>query len=185
MGTKMDPAGEGGGDFEVVTAGLHDAVLCEFEDMGEVEEEFEGKKRTNHKGRYIFQVAEREADGQRRKEVAFKFNMTWGKAGWPSKALKVIEKWAGQPLTDKQKAEFEHESVVGRSCRVSVAHFQTSDGTRAFVDGIFKPGEVKLKPENYTPRAERKKEKKGAVTPPASSSDDPFGATTGGDDVPV
>jgi hypothetical protein len=42
---------------------------------------------------------------------------------------KVLEAWRGRPFTDKEREQFDVESVVGVSCQIQVVHNLGSDGT--------------------------------------------------------
>jgi hypothetical protein len=152
--------------FEPASEDIHDAVLCEFKDLGVVDTPYGDK----HQGLFVFQVEE-ENDLENRKEVRFFFNMTLGTESYPSKIRKIIEKWRGKSITDDEHGEgFDLESLVGKPCRLDVSHRESQKGrTYAQVDSIAKAGKNKIKPEEYVPLDERKENTKPEDD---SSSDD-------------
>jgi len=145
-----------GQDFEPASVDIHDAVCCEFQHIGMQDTPFGPKD----KGMLVFQVAELDENGKR-KEVSLYFTMTWGTEKMPSLIRKVIEKWRGAAMSDADRENFELESLVGKPCRLDVVQkeSQKTGRVRAHIDSILRPGETKLTPLDYIPRAERQNAK--------------------------
>ena len=156
MGSKIYGSSDDS-QYEPASIDVHDAVCCEFQDLGERETPW-GKQ---HQGILVFQVAEEVEEGDfagNRKEVRLYFNMKLGTQTYPSKIRKVIEKWRGKPFDDKELDEgFDMEVLVNQPCRIDVNHKTNKEGTRTYAipDGIMKAGRKKLKPKDYTPVDER------------------------------
>ena len=147
-------------NFTLVPKGIHPAVCCEFVDLDVVETKW-GKR---HKAKWVFQVDSREEDG-RRQEVHCKFNLTVGTAKKPSKVQKFMGKWRGQAYTEAElkNGDVDPERPVGQPCMLDIEHMTLEDGTTIYyVDNILPPGEIRLKPENYVPVAQRERGKTGS-----------------------
>ncbi len=174
--------------YEPPTADIHDAVCCEFIDLGMQKSPYNGEEK--HQGVFVFQVAERnepDAVGKSgRKQVRLWFNMTFGNEAYPSKIRKILGSWLGQPLSQVQLRSFQIETLVGKPCRLVVSHGTGREGrTVAKVDNVLPPGETELSLEDYSPSAERvektdpsppSEQQTAAIgDPPVSSEDDiPF-----------
>ena len=167
--------GNEGTEFEPASIDIHDAVCCEFIDLGTKDGPY-GKQ---HQGQLIFQVAELNDFGER-KEVRLFFNMTLGNKQFPSKFRKLAEKWRGKEFTEEEASSgFDPADMVGAPCRLDINQKMNASGDRTYavVDGISKVGEVKLEPKDYTPVDEREKggqKESESKAPAEDDSDIPF-----------
>jgi hypothetical protein len=162
--------------YEPASVDIHDAVCCEFKDLGEKETPW-GRQ---HQGVLVFQVAEEIEGGDyagKRKEVRLYFNMKIGTETYPSKIRKIVEKWRGKPFQVEELAEgFDMEVLVGQPCRLDVGQKTNKEGTRTYatVDGIQKAGRKKLKPKDYVPIDERESNGNGLESDDDDDDDTPF-----------
>jgi hypothetical protein len=144
-------------EFEPASIDVHNAVCCEFVDLGERD----GGYGVKHQGMLVFQVEEVSDVGDR-KEVRFYFTMTLGSDSYPSKFRLQAEKWRGKKFTDDEVREgFDPEVMVGVPCRLSTNQKENKDKTRVYavIDSILPVSDVKLKPLNYRSVAEREAER--------------------------
>ena len=158
-----------GAEFEPASEDIHNAVCCEFQDIGVQE----GPYGSKHQGLIVFQVEEmNDMDPPRRKEVRWYFTMTLGTAEYPSNLRKYAEAWRGKPFVPEDIADgFDPELLVGKPCRLAILHKTSKKGrTYAFIDSLMKAGEKKIEPLDYKPLAER------------GQKDDDNGSTTEDDD---
>jgi hypothetical protein len=143
--------------YEPASPDLHDAVCCEFKDLG-VQDTPWGPK---HQGMLVFQVAERNDEGSR-KEVRMYFTMTLGSDDYPSRIRKFVEKWRGKALSDEELDEFDLELLVGKPCRLDTIVKESKKGRQyAAIESVLKASDVKLEPEDYVPVDDRE-EKNGS-----------------------
>lgn len=123
-----DPeGGEGGAQFEPVTAGIHNGVIAEFHDKG-FDPEGGYKGGPAHPAEFVIQVEEEIPDGKfagKRKEVRARFNLLSKfkppetQRQWKPKLQLWMEKWRGERdpragvVQDKPYTKAELEKLFG------------------------------------------------------------------------
>ena len=130
MGFKLT-ASSGGGDFEVVPAGNHPAVLVSIIDLGTHEETFNGKKKKQHKVHLTWELPdEKKANGESHvigREYTQSLNE---KAAMRA----MIEAWFDKPLKDNEV--FDITVLLGRACMVSVLNEEKNGKTYSKIKSI-------------------------------------------------
>lgn len=165
-------------DFVLCPAGTHLAVCVDVVDLGQVKTTWQGKEKTQHKARLVWQINERNADGkpfiaQRRYTVSLDERAA---------LRKDLESWRGRTFSEDELNGFDVESVIGVGCMLSVVH-ETRDGkTYDNVNAVMRPprGTAALSVENYVRVKDRPVDgAAGAPDPAPGYGDDP-----GVDEVP-
>jgi hypothetical protein len=168
-----------GGDFVLCPAGSHLAVCVDVVDLGMVETTWEGQKKSQHKVRLVWQIAERTAD-----DKPFQAQRRYTLSLDDRAALrKDLESWRGRPFSEQELLGFDLEALVGIGCMISVVH-QSRDGkTYDNVSGVMKlPKGVKAPAiEAYSRVKDRPKDDADAQMP--NDEDVPQAAVTD-DDIP-
>lgn len=170
-----------GGDWERCPEGSHQAVLCEIVDLGIVEQEFKGEKSKAHKCLFVYQVAPKDESGTEirdsksglRYEVASRFTVSMHEK---ASLFKWVQNWRGKQFTDSERVElevngFDLEKLIRVNCLLQVMHNTSPDGTKTYANATsiqpwqkaWGPGIV---PDDYVPRAARKKDGNGTGKQP-------------------
>lgn len=111
------------GDFVLCPAGAHLAVCVDVVDLGNVKTQWQGKEKTQHKARVVWQINERMDDGkpftaQRRYTLSLDDRAA---------LRKDLESWRGRAFSEDELNGFDVESVIGKGCMLNVVH-ETRDG---------------------------------------------------------
>jgi hypothetical protein len=111
------------GDFVLCPAGAHLAVCADVIDLGLVKTQWQGKEKTQHKVRIVWQINERNTDGkpfvaQRRYTLSLDDRAA---------LRKDLESWRGRAFSEDELNGFDVESVIGKGCMLNVVH-EARDG---------------------------------------------------------
>jgi hypothetical protein len=151
----------GSADFEPAPAGAHQAVCVDVVDKGIVKTEWQGHARERHVVQIRWQLAERNADGQRYLVVQ-SFTCTLHEKG---KLRPFLESWRGRAFTEEELEGFDLEKLIGANCQLSIVHVRRDGRTYANIASIMPlaKGMEKLEPENYVRVVDREPEPAAAA----------------------
>ncbi len=124
----------GGRDFIPAPGGAHAAVCCDVVDMGVLEVSYGGNKKSQHKVRIVWQIAEVTADNKPY-IVQKRYTLSLHKK---SALLKDLESWRGIPFSDEQLQGFDLETLLGAACLLNVMQVQKEGDTYANVTTIMR-----------------------------------------------
>lgn len=112
-------AKETGGAFIPAPPGVHQGVCCDVVDLGVVESTYDGKSRSAHKIRVVWEIDERKDSGER-----FTANRRYTLSLNEKASLrKDLESWRGRPFTTEElKDGFDIEKLLGANCMVNIVH---------------------------------------------------------------
>ena len=167
MSEKTTIRGTGGGDFEVVSIGLHRATCVDL--IGPWEEDIPkqflkpGGKTRRRRCRIVWEVEElTQKDGKPKIISGF---YTWS-LGDKAKLREVLEAWRGRGFTDQELNAFDVETILGKSCQLNVTH----NGEYANVSAVvpLSKGMEPLKPSGHYIRVQDREE-----TPPEPATPAP------------
>lgn len=164
-----------GGNFIPAPAGTHAAVCVDVVDMGLLEVNFGGKKKTQHKIRLVWQIEEDMEDGK-----PFIVQKRYTLSLHEKAALrKDLESWRGRAFTSQELEGFDVEVLIGIPCLLNVIHAVKDGSTYANVSAIMKlpKGMNAPQPRDYVRVCDREP----AQNPPVTDQD--FGGISD-DDVP-
>ncbi len=145
-----------GGDSVPAPEGLWNAVCVDYEYLENVKTQFGIKDKVVL--RWQLQVFDDNAeelfreDGNRFEVRCWYTSSTHAK----SNIAKALSTWRGKVMTEKELEDLDLETLVGKNCRLQIAHTITDrGGTFANIQGIVCPAAgVDLKPLNYTRKGE-------------------------------
>lgn len=120
-------------DFTPAPEGVHQAVCCDVIDLGDVETEWNGTKKVQHKIRLIWQIDAINADNNLRFCVFGRYTASLHEN---ARLCKDLESWRGRRFTDEEKKGFDVERLIGVNCLLQVIHRTTEKGTYANVQSI-------------------------------------------------
>lgn len=152
-----------GTNFVPAPSGAHSAVCVDVVDLGMLEVSFGGKKKTQHKIRMVWQIAEVMPDNkpfivQKRYTLSLH-----EKAG----LRKDLESWRGKAFTADELEGFDLEVLIGVTCLLNVLQVQRDGDTYANVVSIMRlpKGVEPLKARDYVRTIDRTPEETAAAGP--------------------
>lgn len=111
---------------KLAPTGTHRAVLYKLINLGTLNVEWDGEPKKSHKIRLGWELSdeeiEYEKDGETIKKpfvVDRKFTFSLGDN---AHLTPIVEGMIGKPLFDKEKAEFDIETLLGMSCLITIVH---------------------------------------------------------------
>lgn len=139
----------GGGNYELVPAGTHNAICYAIVDQGTQLSPFKNDKGQDVWNRQIrigFELPEELMEDGKPFTISEWVTLTLHDR---SKLKGYVDAWRGKPLTDAERKVFDPKTLIGQPCSLSVKH--TENG-RAKVSGISAPmkafANAKPKPTN-------------------------------------
>jgi hypothetical protein len=138
-------------------------------DLGMVTSTFEGKTKTAHKCRIVWQVAETNEDGK-----PFLVQKQYTASLHEKAALrKDLEAWRGKSFTKQEADGFDVEILIGKSCMLSVLHVDRNGSTYANVSSIMPlpKGMPPITARGYV-RVKDRTDQHDPAVPPDDSYDD-------------
>ena len=118
--------------FDPAPAGLHEAVLVDIIDLGEVVEEYDGETTFKHKMKLVWQLKARNMKINERFQARATYTVSLGEN---SNFRKMLRSWRGRDFTPEELEGFDLKAVLGAPCMVSVIH---SESGKARVDSVLK-----------------------------------------------
>lgn len=172
----------GGKDFIPAPGGTHSAVCVDVVDMGLLEVNFGGKKKSQHKVRIVWQISETMADNkpyicQKRYTLSLH-----------EKAVlrKDLESWRGRAFSADELEGFDLEVLIGITCLLNVLQVKKDGETYSNVVSIMRlpKGMEPMKQRDYTRVKDRSTAETAAAdaAPPEHGPEDGYMPTD--DDVP-
>jgi hypothetical protein len=161
-----------GSSFIPCPAGPHSAVAVDVVDLGMVTSTFEGRTKTAHKCRIVWQVAETKDDGK-----PFIVQKQYTASLHEKAALrKDLESWRGRPFTKQEAEGFDVETLIGVPCLLNVQHVERNGATYANVVSLMRlpKGMAAIQARDYV-RVKDRTDQHDAPLPPSNGTDDPFG----------
>lgn len=167
-----------GTTFKLVPPGQYSAVCIDVVDLGIVKTTWQGKEKTAHKCRIVFELAEVDPDTGKRLSISSYFT-----ASLSEKATlrKFLEAWRGRAFTADELKGFDTENLIGVGAVLQVVHAQKGDKTYDNINSIMKPmkGMPWLEPSGgYIRVKDRPTDANGAPpsddAPPPDDNDLPF-----------
>ena len=122
----------GGGDYTPAPAGVHQAVCCDVVDLGLVETEWQGQRKTAHKVRLVWQIDALMDDG-RPYTVSSRYTASLHEK---SRLRADLQSWRGRPFTAEELAAFDLEKLLGAGCLLNVVHTQRNGKSYADIVAI-------------------------------------------------
>lgn len=123
------PENTSGGTFEKCPAGNHLAVCYEVIDLGTQETNY-GMKRQVWIG---WETPHEQMEDGRPYVIGKPYTFS---ANEKSTLRQHLEAWRGRPFKDKELAEFEVQSLIGRGCFLNVVHNERDDRTYANIQSV-------------------------------------------------
>lgn len=163
-----------GSNFIPAPAGQHSAVCVDVVDMGLLEVTYNGKTKTQHKIRIVWQIEEVMED-RRPFIVQKRYTLSLHEK---SALRKDLESWRGRGFTPAELEGFDVETIIGVPCLLNVIHAVKDGSTYANVSAIMKlpKGMNALTPRDYVRVCDREPAQ-------AQTTEQDFGGITD-DDVP-
>lgn len=166
-------AKDGGTGFTLHPEGQFRAVCVDVVDKGIVETTWQGKTRSRHVVRVVFQSDE-ELENGRPAIASRQFTLSLGEK---SALRPFLESWRGRKFTAEELDGFDLESLIGANAVIQVLHERKGDKTYDNIVSAMKlmKGMEKLTPRDYVRVCDRQEQH-------ASANGDGYGP--GMDDVP-
>lgn len=120
--------------FTPAPAGTHAAVCVDVVDLGDVLTEFNGKKRTQHKIKIVWQIEETRDDGER-----FLVHRRYTNSLHEKATLRRdLESWRGRPFTEDELSGFDLENLLSVGALLNIIHQQREGSTYANVASVMR-----------------------------------------------
>lgn len=166
-----------GANYKPAPAGTHAAVCCDVVDLGELKVEYQGKAKTQHKIKIVWQIDELRDDGAPHR-VAKRYTLSLHEK---SALRKDLEGWRGKPFTEEELKGFDVEVLISKPALLNVIHKDSNGSTFANVMGIMKLPKAMEAPavSQYVRECDRTPEEKAGTSdfgdgPPITDDDVPF-----------
>ena len=171
-----------GANFTPAPAGTHGAVCVDIVDLGEVKTEYQGKARTRHVVKIVWQIDELRDDGL----LPFALRKTYTLSLHEKATLrKDLESWRGKAFTEEELRGFDLEVLLSKGCLLNVIHREANGSTYANVSGIMKlpKGMQAPTPTGYVRECDRP-QSDAAETAPLPGGGDDWNAPPDDESVP-
>lgn len=137
--------------FDPAPAGLHEAVLVDIIDLGEVAEEYDGETTIKPKMKLVWQLKARNAKINERFQARRTYTRSLGES---SNFRKDLISWRGRDFTPAELAKFKQdiEVLIGKNCQLNITAATSRSTGREYakVTAVLPPAKgQKLEPENY------------------------------------
>jgi hypothetical protein len=164
-----------GGGFTPHPEGQFRAVCVDVVDKGLVETTWQGKTRSQHKIRVVFQTEEQMPDGKPAM-ASRSFTLSLGEK---SALRPFLEAWRGRKFTGEELAGFDVEKLIGAGAVIQIVHEHKGDKVYDNITSIMKlmKGMEALKVRDYVRVQDR-------VPVGAGSFEEPPAALDEDDDLP-
>jgi hypothetical protein len=167
-----------GTTFKLVPPGQYTAVCVDVVDLGIVKTTWQGKEKSVHKCRIVFELGERDEETGKPLMISGYFTASLGEK---AALRKFLEGWRGQAFTADELKGFDTEVLVGIGAVIQVIHATKGDRTYDNINSIMKPmkGVARLAPSGtYVRVKDRAPDANGAPpsddAPPLDDNDLPF-----------
>ncbi len=175
-----------GTNFIPAPPGTHAAVCCDVVDLGNLEVAFGGKKKTQHKVRIVWQIAEDRADGKPY-STSKRYTLSLHEK---ASLRKDLESWRGRKFTDQELEGFDLEVLLGVHCLLNIIEEKKDGQTYSNVTSIMRlpKGMAAISIRDYVRVCDRKPAEGEAAPPEMGDVPPPEGEWDryhGGDDDSV
>ena len=159
-------------EFVLAPAGLHQAVCCDYVDLGILEVTWMGQIKKQPKIRVVWQLDEDMEDG---KPFIVQKRYT-AKLFEKATLRKELESWRGRPFTDAELDGFDLDNIIGANCQLNIQHVTKDGKTYANVVSVVPLGKnmQKLTVRDYVRVQDRPGYKEPEEVPQLSAEDIPF-----------
>lgn len=124
----------GGPSYKPAPDGPHSAVCCDVLYMGWKKTEWQGKAREVEEVRLLFQIEERNEQGQR-----YVVGRTFTKSlSEKANLRKFLEQWRGRAFSEEELKGFQLLTLLGKTCMIQVKHAERNGRTYANIDTVMR-----------------------------------------------
>jgi hypothetical protein len=123
---------DSGKTFEPAPVGVHLAVCVDVVDLGWLEVEWQGVKKSQHKINVAWQINETRNDGKPFLVVK-RYTLSLHEK---SNLSHDMEGWRQKKFTEAERRGWDVESIIGKGCLLNVTHNESAGKTYANVAGI-------------------------------------------------
>lgn len=121
---------------KVVPAGSHVARCYSMIQIGTVESEYLGEKKTLHKVMIDFELPLetaifREGEPEKPFVISKEYTLSFHEK---STLRSHLQSWRGKAFTDEEAAKFDITKLVGATCMLNVVHKASTDGTKTYAN---------------------------------------------------
>jgi hypothetical protein len=121
---------------KVVPAGSHVARCYSMIQIGTVESEYLGEKKTLHKVMIDFELPLetaifREGEPEKPFVISKEYTLSFHEK---STLRSHLQSWRGKAFTDEEAAKFDITKLVGATCMLNVVHKASADGTKTYAN---------------------------------------------------
>lgn len=141
------------GSFELMPAGIYQAVCYGVWDLGNQKTVWNGQEKTQHKVVISWEINKTiESEGEYKGKRFVISNRYTFSLSEKSNLRKHLESWSGQSLKEYEDKGFDLEQLIGKNCMISIIHNEKGDKTYANVSAVLgcPDGTQKMIPENTT-----------------------------------
>lgn len=119
----------GGGDFDIAPAGNHVAICYGVVDLGEHEQEWQGKVSLKHRVRISWELCDELMSDGRPFSISKEYTLSLNEK---ATLRHDLESWRGRPFTDAELSGFDIFVLLGKPCMVNVVHKPKRDGSGGY-----------------------------------------------------
>ena len=124
-------ADTGGGDYQPVPQGTHDAVCYKIVDAGTSMNEYQGEVKKQHSVFIFWELPSCRTEDDRPMSIFHKYTLSLHERS----ALRAhLQNWRNKPFTEEELKGFDITKILGVSCKISVG---LTSGGREKVTGVF------------------------------------------------
>ena len=141
-----------GGDFQLVSAGTHEAVCCAVWDLKRQAQVWNNQEKIMKKVIIAWEIAETIKDVKsknhgKRLVISKKYTNSLGDK---TNLRKDLESWRGRAFTKEELNKFDLERLIGINCLLSIVHNAKNDKIYSNISAVMKAmkGKEKMVPEN-------------------------------------
>lgn len=121
---------------KVTPAGSHVARCYSMIQIGTVESEYLGEKKTLHKVMIDFELpletaVFREGEPEKPFVISKEYTLSFHEK---STLRSHLQSWRGKAFTDEEAAKFDITKLVGATCMLNVVHKASADGTKTYAN---------------------------------------------------
>ena len=127
-----------GANYSPMAQGNYVARCYQMIEIGTVEEEYQGEKKTAKKVRLGFefpteQKVFKEENGSAPFSLSKEFTLSMHEK---SSLRKFLEAWRGKSFSDQEAKSFDVTVLIGKACMINVVHKESEKGTRANISSV-------------------------------------------------
>lgn len=124
-------SGGGGGDFEQVPVGTHNAICYKLVDAGTTMNEYQGEVNKRHNVFIFWELSELRMDDDRPMSINCQYTLSLNER---AKLRQHLQAWRNKSFTEEELKSFDLTKILGTTCKVDVG---LTSGGNAKVVGVF------------------------------------------------